>query len=623
MKPFSHLFLPALLLAPLAAQQSILPYLPKDTIAAATMPDLPGSYAEFQAMPLAKMWAEPDVQAFVGDLMTMARKQIDEALKQAREQHKQGALPVDPDAVMGLRVNGVTAAITKLGIGMGDFGPQPEVGLMLHVDFGATAPTWMALIDMGLAQLDERSEGQLTRSESKVGEVKIVSYTPPEESGLKMGLHIALMSQGIVSGTLIDEVRETVTAMAAKTPILGATPAFQTSLGAIDDKGAEMQLYLRPTGVVDFAMGCLGIGAELGEAGEVDVEGMQRAIKAMGLSDLGPLALSYVYADGKAQSRGMSAATGGDAAAPGTTAAAKTVDMSFLKWVPKDAANFSSSTLDIGWYYDAMLRGIDAYDPEAGKKTRAQIAAMEEQIGFKLRDDLVNSIGDHYTWWSLPMGQINTPPETTVLVKVTDEARLVKALKALAALSDGRFEIEEGEKRGIKAYQVRFNLEDIEQFGGMNPFEAYQPTFAFKNGYMVMCFTPSDVKRAFARLDRKEDEPKGDIRGSKEFASIAASMPQGVTSITYTDWKSTFESYYQMATGVLGFIPLGEDIPLDTAQIPDSATLTKHLFPSVSYKRTDAKGTITTTTSPFGPEIYALGALVGVGLAATVGLRNF
>ena len=32
------------------------------------MPDLPGSYAEFQAMPLAKMWAEPDVQAFVGDL---------------------------------------------------------------------------------------------------------------------------------------------------------------------------------------------------------------------------------------------------------------------------------------------------------------------------------------------------------------------------------------------------------------------------------------------------------------------------------------------------------------------------------------------------------------------------
>lgn len=623
MKPISCLFLPALLLAPLAAQQSILAYLPKDTIAAATMPDLPGSYAEFQAMPLAKMWAEPDVQAFVGDLMAMLRKRVDEALGQAREQHKAGALPVDPDAVMSLRVQGMTAAITKLGLGMGDFGPQPEVGLMLHVDFGATAPTWMALLEMGLKQLDERSEGQLTRSETKVGEVKIVSYAPPEESGIKMGLHIAMLGRGIVIGTLIDEVRETVTAMAAKTPILGATPAFQSSLGAIDDKGAEMQLYLRPTGFLDVAMAGLGIGAEMGQIGDLDVEGVRRAIKAMGLSDLGPLAMSYVYADGKAMSRGMSATLSGDTAAA-TTAAAKTVDMSFLKWVPKDAVGLGSSMLDLGWYYDAVLRGVDAYDPEIGKKAREQIAAMEQQIGFKLRDDLVGTIGDHYAWWSLPMGQINAPPEATLLVKVTDEQRLVKALKALAALSDGRIEIEEGEKRGIKAYQVRLGLEDIEQFGGMNPLESYQPTFAFKNGYMVVCFTPSDVKRAFARLDRKEDEPKGDIRGSKEFASIAASMPQGVTSISYTDWKSTFESYYQMATGVLGFIPLGEDIPLDTAQIPDSATLTKHLFPSVSYQRTDVNGTVTTTISPFGPEVYALGALVAIPLsAAVVGLRNF
>ncbi|MBM3972962.1 MAG: hypothetical protein FJ301_02535 [Planctomycetes bacterium] len=623
MKPISCLFLPALLLAPLAAQQSILAYLPKDTIAAATMPDLPGSYAEFQAMPLAKMWAEPDVQAFVGDLMAMLGKRVDEALGQAREQHKAGALPVDPDAVMSLRVQGMTAAITKLGLGMGDFGPQPEVGLMLHVNFGATAPTWMALLEMGLKQLDERSEGQLTRSETKVGEVKIVSYAPPEESGIKMGLHIAMLGRGIVIGTLIDEVRETVTAMAAKTPILGATPAFQSSLGAIDDKGAEMQLYLRPTGFLDVAMAGLGIGAEMGQIGDLDVEGVRRAIKAMGLSDLGPLAMSYVYADGKAMSRGMSATLSGDTAAA-TTAAAKTVDMSFLKWVPKDAVGLGSSMLDLGWYYDAVLRGVDAYDPEIGKKAREQIAAMEQQIGFKLRDDLVGTIGDHYAWWSLPMGQINAPPEATLLVKVTDEQRLVKALKALAALSDGRIEIEEGEKRGIKAYQVRLGLEDIEQFGGMNPLESYQPTFAFKNGYMVVCFTPSDVKRAFARLDRKEDEPKGDIRGSKEFASIAASMPQGVTSISYTDWKSTFESYYQMATGVLGFIPLGEDIPLDTAQIPDSATLTKHLFPSVSYQRTDVNGTVTTTTSPFGPEVYVLGALVAIPLsAAVVGLRNF
>lgn len=619
MKPIHRLLLPALMLAPLAAQGSILPYLPKDTIAAASMSDVPTSLAEFQAMPLAKMWAEPDVQAFVGDLVAMARKEIDKALVQAREQHKQGALPVDPDAVMNLRMQGFTAAITKLGLGMGDFGPQPDVGLMLHLDFGATAPTWMTLVELGLKQLEERAGGQLERSESKAGETRIVSFTPPPEAGVEMGLHIAMLGQGIVVGTLLDEVNATVAAMTAKKPALGASPAFAASLGSLDATGAEIELYLRPSRIVDFAMAAIGVGVEMGQTGNLEIAGVERAMKAMGLRDLGPMARTTSFGDGKATTRAITAPAEGEAPAATATNATKTVDMSFLKWVPKDAVGFASSTLDVAWYYDSLMRGIDAYDAEQGKKARERIAAMEEQIGFKLRDDLVGSLGDHYVYWSLPQGSINTPPEATLLVKVTDEKRLVKALKALAQMSDGRFEIEEAEKRGILAYQVRFNLDDLEGLGGMNPLEAYQPTFAFKNGYMVACFSPSDVKRAFTRLDRKEDEPKGDIRGSKEFASIAASMPQGVTSIGYTDWKSQFESWYQMATGVLGFIPMSEDVPLDMAQIPDSATLTKHLFPTVSYKRVDGKGTHTTATGPFGDEIYVLGVAAAVAVGIFVG----
>lgn len=622
MKPFQRLILPALLLAPLAAQGSILPYLPKDTIAAASLPDLPTSLAEFQTMPLAKMWAEPDVQAFVGDLVTMMRKEVDKALAQAREQHKNGALPIDPDAVMNLRMQGFTAAITKLDLGMGEFGPQPDVGLMLHFDFGATAPTWMSLLELGMTQLEAVAGGQLTRSESKVGETRIVSFAPPEESGVTMGLHIAMLGQGILVGSLLDEVNATVAAMAAKTPLLGAAPAYATSLGSLDAKGSYMELYLRPSRIVDFAMSAIGIAVDMGQTGNLELAGVERAVKAMGLRDLGPMAVASRFVDGKSMSRAITATAEGDTPAAASTAATKTVDMAFLKWVPKDAVGFASSTLDVGWYYDTMMRGIDAYDPEEGKKARERIAAMEEQIGFKLRDDLVGSLGDHYVYWSLPQGSINTPPEATLLVKVTDEKRLVKALKAMAELSNGRFEIEEGEKRGILAYQVRFNLDDLEGLGGMNPLEAYQPTFAFKNGYMVACFSPSDVKRAFTRLDRKEDEPKGDIRGSKEFASIAASMPQGVTSIGYTDWKSLFESYYQMATGVLGFIPMSEDVPLDMAQIPDSATLTKHLFPTVSHKRVDAKGTHTMTTGPFGPEVYVLGIAAAAAVGVFVGVSG-
>ena len=60
------------------------------------------------------------------------------------------------------------------------------------------------------------------------------------------------------------------------------------------------------------------------------------------------------------------------------------------------------------------------------------------------------------------------------------------------------------------------------------------------------------------------------------------------------------------------------------AQIPDSATLTKHLFPSVSYGRVDANGTVTTSMSPIGPEVYALLLAIGIGGGVAVtGMRGF
>ena len=62
---------------------------------------------------------------------------------------------------------------------------------------------------------------------------------------------------------------------------------------------------------------------------------------------------------------------------------------------------------------------------------------------------------------------------------------------------------------------------------------------------------------------------------------------------------------------------LGTEMPIDLAQLPDSSTLTKHLFASISYSTTGEDGTTTVSTSPFGPEI---GLVLLVGAAAVVGV---
>src|SRR5690606_20320246 len=117
-------------------------------------------------------------------------------------------------------------------------------------------------------------------------------------------------------------------------------------------------------------------------------------------------------------------------------------------------------------------------------------------------------------------------------------------------------------------------------------------------------------------MDR-EDDPSGDIRSNEEFAPYLEQMPEGgLSSLSFTDWKAQFESLYQLATSVLAFVPIGDEIPFDLSLLPDSSTLTQHLFGAVAWSTWDETGFRTTSIGPFGPEVVALvGGLAGAGAA--------
>lgn len=601
------------LLTASVSSQGILPYLPKGTMMAMSAPDLTRSMAKFEQMPLAKMWAENEVQTFVADLKTMAMAQLDAGMAQMRQMHEQGAMPVDPDELMKLRLNGGTFAITQLGMAGGDSDPMPKVGLVLHLDFGDSAPAWNGLMQMGLGMLEAQAGDGITKSERMIGDVKMLTLAPKDPPGLEMALNIAMVPNGVLIGSLESDVSTIVENMQAKKVSLAADPGYQAATKSLNPSGAECEMFMAPDTLVGFALSALRVATKQNaRLRMIDVDGVERALQAMGMRNLGTMGMTSSYVDGKSITRSFQADP------KGGTASTKTIDTSFLKWVPKDAVSFSASTLDMASIYDRLLKGLMAYDEEFGQQMLARLAKLEGQLGFTLRGDLFGSLGDHVISWSMPMGTISSAPEMAVLVKVENQEKLVGALQNLAALTNGMIEIEEGKKRGLTAYQVHINFDPSQGMGGMNPFDMFQPTFAFKNGYMVAGFSASDIKRVFQRMDR-EDDPKGDIRSNKEFAAVATSIPQGVDSLAFTDWKAQFESFYQLATGLLAFVPMPEDVPIDMSLLPDSATLTKHLFASLSYSKTDANGSESVSVSPFGPEVWmAFGALLGVGGAAAV-----
>jgi hypothetical protein len=599
-----------------AAQASILQFLPKDTFVAITAPDLNMSIQDFRQMPLAKMWAEEEVQAFFADAREALMKQLEQGMGQAKQMHADGQLPFNPEDVLKLRVHSGTLAITKLHMMKGEFRPSPDLGFVLHLDFGDSTPTWNKLMQTGLGMLQQQAGDNMVKKETKIGDITMMSMQSSDANDGPMGLNVAMLPSGVVIGTLGDEVSNVVAGLQSKTPALGAAAHFQSTAKHLMANGAECEVFMRPQPAIDFGVELLRMGVEEGDLEGVDVAGVQRAIAAMGLNDMGAMGSTSTYEGGKCVSRSF---VGNGKVGAVTAASAKPIDTAFLKWVPKDAVSFSSGTVDAMSIYNAVRRGLEAYDPEFAKQALSQLAEAEKQMGFTIQNDLFGSLGDHYIMWSMPMGSIASAPEVAFLMKVTDETKIVNVLKGIARMSDGKIELEEGEKRGVKSYQIRLNIE-MEADLPMNPLDLFQPVFAFKDGYMVAGFSTSDIKRVFTRMDRADD-PKGDIRSNKEFAALQASIPAGVHSLSFTDWKTNFESYYQIATGLLSMVPVPDEMPIDMQLLPESGTLTKHLFGSISWSKSDALGTESVSTGPFGPELMLLfGGLVvgGAGMAASM-----
>jgi hypothetical protein len=603
--------------------ESLLPYLPEGTIAAISVPDIDASLGELSSMPLAKMWHEKEVQDFVQDAKDMLMQHYQKALTQAKEMHKAGQLPIDPEKLANLRVKGMSLAVTSMHLEVGDFGPMPEFGLMLQFDFGESAQEWFGLAQMGLGVLAQT--GKVEREDIKVGSADVVCLTPKKAPpGLKMGLNVAMAGNSLIIGTLRDELRTTLENMQKGTAVLTATARYQESRKHLTIEGAETEFFMRVDPLLDFAIEGLKLAAEHeSELSWLNIEGVGRAIDALGIRGIRSVAAVSSYQDGKAVSTSYVVAPAPDR--KGLLAGAnKKLDMSFLKWVPKDAVGFSAASLEAMTVYDALVAAVNAYDPKMGEMVLGKLAEMEKKVGFNLRDDLFGALGDTMIHWSMPMASFATPPELAVLVKVNDQEKVVKVLKALTGMSEGMVELDEADKRGVKTYQFRLNFDPTHGMGGMNPLDMFNPCFSFKDGWLVAGFSPSDIRQVFKRMERTEDDPKTDIRGNKEFVAYASSLPADLQSVSFTDWKAEFESYYQMLGGLLAFLPQNEDIPFDMSRLPDASTLTKHLFGALSYSTADASGMKSTTISPFGPEVAVLfaGAIAAaIGVAVSMRAR--
>ncbi len=608
-----------LLCVPSFAQTGILrDALPASTVFYFSAPDLAQSADEMGEMPLMRIWREEEVQDFLADARAMLAAKWEEGMAQARQAHEAGQLPFSPDDLMKLRVFGLDVALTQLDLAQGDHGPVPQVGIVAHLDFGDTAPIWRNMLEFALAMLEGQAQGDLVRETFSVGDVEVTSLVPPETG---MSLNVAFHGNGMLFGTVRDDVQAVLGRMASGDAALSKSSAFAATFANLDRSGMEAESFVQPKRIIDFVMKALAVAGQMEPDLPVDPEGVGRAIAALGLNGLGPVGSTMTFHPNEMTqgSKNVSRSFVSSPADQRTGVLAATgdpLDMSFLRWVPKDVGSFSASSFKVASLYDTFVGALKAYDADLAQHLLGQLAQHEEQLGVSLRDDLFGSLGEKMVSWSMPVSAMMSTPETAILMEVHDQDKLVRALRAMTGLFGGTVSIEENERRGLNVYSVMIDFDT----GGMgfNPLASFSPSFTFHNGFLVAGFSTTDLKRAIKRMDR-EDDPEGDIRSNSGFAPYLSQLPENAASVSYSDWGAQFEGVYQMLVGVAAMLPIDEDIPIDLSLLPDVSTLTQHLFPGVSWSQVTDEGMSSTSVGPWGPEVAGLVAAAvgaGVGVAA-------
>jgi hypothetical protein len=592
--------------------------LPANTLMFVSAPDINTSIAEFESTAFAKMWQEEEVQDFVKDAMVMAQAQWQQGKAMLVEMHKNGQIPVSPDEIEKLRVHSMTAAMTSCELAMGPMGPMPKIGFLMHADFGESIGVIRKAIGFGAMAIMAEAAGMMEKTTTKLdGDIELLTLTPPGETG--MSLNIAFVGNGLILGSITEEVTAAVAAVLGQKTILPDNPYYTATAKHVGTAGAEVEGYVNMAGYMKLLMASM----ELLETNmpewpaELQVTAISRAMTALGANSMKAMGFASKYEGGKAVTRSFTLAP--EAERKGFfSGASKAADLGFLKWVPKDVASVSTSTLDIRGIYDGMVGALRAFDPDMAEFMLGQLAEQEEMFGISLKDDLFNVFGGQVATWSMGVSSFMSAPEGAMILKVRDQERLLATLQKLAAMTGGMIDFPVSERRGVKTWRLEMDPESIpeEVAAGL---QMLQPCFAFKDGYMVLALSTGDVRRTIKRMDR-EDDPATDIRSNKEFASYLTSLQQQkVSSFAWTDWKVTFESMYSAATSALALLVSDEDIPFNMTLLPEAESLSQHLFSSMSWSTTTEHGYLSTSISPIGPEaMMGLGAGVAAGAAAAM-----
>lgn len=499
-----------------------------------------------------QLLAEPEIQQLVD---TVSRKLVETLRQQAGDR---GDSPAAFFAAEGPKLLKTLltcpTAIFLSQMEMGPAGPQLEAGMIIRVGDDAEQ------IKGVLERLQTRVLGDQVREVDAVG-VKFYSFQPaPAAPSITWGTRGKYLIVGLGDGS-VDAIFERVrteppawlTDLRERLPVDRVSTVTYVNVGKLIDTFVPMA----PAPQVAEVVEALGLGA-LTECGSVT-----------GLDETGVVSRSFIGIEGEA--KGLLAC----ADAPPLTA-------DDLAPVPQDALAAAAFRLDVGKLLDTILDVVGQVEPRAVEDVEEELADVEREIGFRIREDLLGSLGDVWTIsTSSSEGGLLTGWMATVSLRDPQRFREVHDEFARRA----RMAMEEGH-RAPQIRELRFAEQTIYYLVVPDDDFPFTPAWCVTDDVLVVSLFPQTLK---GYLSRGED-----------YASLAkapAVKPlldgdSGTLAITYCDTQQMFRTLYPLVQIGVQFalhFAREEGFDLDPILLPSASSIERHLLPAVTaIKRTES-----------------------------------
>jgi len=570
-----RLFLLALVLAAPAvraapeASPELAALVPAETLFLAECNDLDGAGRFGPGTAIGKLFAEPEVQAFV--------KKLADGFRGAFVRNGRGPL-----AMLGLAPEDFDGiSIRRVGLALVDVSLEAEqVDAVVYLETRAGGEK-VAKFLKALRQSAEMFGGAAFK-ESDVRGRKVISTAVEGHE-----ICLAVEAERFVLTTRAARMDDVLKAIDEGHPNpLRAAPRVTRLRQRMAAERNALFCYLDAPAIGRFVFDAIGQGSPEDGAEARKICGLLGldAIEALGFADV-PEGTGY-RTEGAVllkERRGIFA-----------LAANTPPSHRFAKMTPADALAYGGETCDLAALWSGALDLVGAIDAD----TRAELEQGEREggamLGLDIRKDLLEAIGTEwagYLAWPSAGGFI---PDLVLFASVRDRERLSRALDTIVAKA-GEMARAEGAsvtagRTEFRGTEIRF-VEIADDRGEPVP---CAPAWAFGEDFVVLALCPQSVKHALME--------KPALSGHADFQRLLAVAPRTAVSATYIDlgrilvWSyATTVPILQVVQGAVNGLATTHPVAaqlmagfrFNFEDLPPAEVLARHLSGMLTYTAVD------------------------------------